>query len=86
MVYNFVELLIAYFTPYATEQVRIKNLEALCKKLDKVKAKPPCCCMGTLHPGECVAATSRVPALLVWLAAHRLTCGAHCPVLQALAA
>lgn len=52
MVYNFVELLIAYFTPYATEQVRIKNLEALCKKLDKVKAKPPCCCMGTLHPGS----------------------------------
>jgi len=51
MVYNFVELLIAYFTPYATEQVRIKNLEALCKKMDKVKAKPPCCCMGTLHPG-----------------------------------
>ena len=54
MVYNFVELLIAYFTPYATEQVRIKNLEALCKKMDKVKAKPPCCCMGTLHPGTYV--------------------------------
>ena len=63
MVYNFVELLIAYFTPYATEQVRIKNLEALCKKMDEVKANPPCCCMGTLHPGECV---TRVHCSLTW--------------------
>jgi len=52
MVYNFVQLLITYFTPYATEEVRIKHLEALLSKVDKVKAKPPCCCMGLLHPGK----------------------------------
>lgn len=52
MVYNFVELLIAYFTPYATEEVRIKNLAAICKHLDTVRAAPPCCCMGELHPNK----------------------------------